>query len=134
MSSLHSVVAVALFSIGVAVYLAVSGAPTCVQAVTIATDCALLAVATYFAFARALRPVQRMGGCVVGIGVVSVITTWALSKVIAVLNPLDATSFFAGIGASLVQAVVFVSLVWLVTRIIEHLRAIKSGVRSKVES
>lgn len=120
-------IAVVLFLIGSGVYLAFSGAPVRVQIVTLTTDGVLLMIAGYFSWRRSLTPTRRVIGGWVGIAIWSVATTWLMSKVIAALNPLDGMSFGAGFVASVVQASLFIGIVWIIDRCVHRFHSSKSA-------
>jgi hypothetical protein len=110
-------IAVLLFLAGSAVYLTMSGAPARVRIVTLTADAVLLMIGCWFAWRRSLTPAQRFVGGIAGVALWSAATTWLMSRVIAALNPLDARSFGLGFVASLVQALLFIGVVWLIDRV-----------------
>ncbi len=113
------VIAAVLFIIGMAVFLMMSGAPLRVKVVSAVTDLFLVIVATYFTSATGLSPAKRMYGLAVGVGIVSVFTTWLSSKVIAALMPLEPIYFWMDLAGSTIKATLVVGIVWLIDFVIE---------------
>jgi hypothetical protein len=126
----RAVIAAVLFVAGMVAYLSMSGAPLRVQMVSLATDFCLVAIATYFTCATSLSPRQRMIGVTVGVVVVSVITTWLSSKVIASLTPLEPIYFGIDLVGSAINATVIIGVVWLLDFVIELLMNRRAETRS----
>lgn len=107
-------IATLLFTAGVAVYLTQSGAPPRVHIVTVLTEFALAAVSAYFVSNTTLRPSSRLSGMVAGLVGVSLVTTWASSRVIAALNPLQGWHFVLDLGATFLKATLLVATIWII--------------------
>jgi hypothetical protein len=112
-------IAAVLFVLGAVVYLTQSGAPLRVHLITVPTEFALAAVATYFLCVMSLRPWRRVVGMIVGLICVSLITTWLSSKVVAALTPLDGWYFVIDLGATFLKATILIGAVWLIDFMIE---------------
>ena len=118
----RAIIAVILFVVGTAVYLAVSGAPSRVHGVTIASEFCLFAVVTFFLCALSIRALYRIVGAAVSVAVISAGSTWLSSKVIATLNPLEPRYFVMELAGFVIQALLFAGIVWSVALAIEHAR------------
>lgn len=112
-----------LFFIGVAVYLIASDAPLRVHVVTIATEFCLLATVTLFLFASSsMKMAHRMVGFALCLGVLTLVSTWLSSKVIAALNPLEAKHFAMTFVWFAVQALLFAGVVVAIDFAVAHVR------------
>lgn len=115
----RAAIAAVLFVLGAVVYLTQSGAPLRVHLITVPTELALAAVATYFLGVMSISPWRRLVGMIVGLTCVSLITTWLSSKVIAALTPLDGWYFVMDLGATFLKATLLIGAVWLIDFVIE---------------
>jgi hypothetical protein len=118
----RTVIATILFFIGVAVYLIVSGAPLRVHVVTIVVEFCLLATVTSFLIASSMKMAHRIVGLVLGLGVLTLVSTWLSSRVIAALNPLEVTHYAITFIWFAVQALVFAGVVLAIDFAVAHVR------------
>jgi hypothetical protein len=89
---------------------------------TIASEFCLFAVVTFFLFASSTRRLYRIVGVTLSVAVISAVSTWLSSNVIAALSPLEPMYFVMALAGFGYQALLFVGVVWAGDFTIEQVR------------
>jgi hypothetical protein len=94
-------------------YWHLSGASTYVRVVTVAEQLVLCAVVTAFLCFHSVSRARRFVGAVVGVSVVSIVSTAISASIIASIDSRDPVFYVMGVAGSLVLAAAFAAVVWL---------------------